>query len=153
MQTRPSLAIPSTFPWYYKADQTCDFHQGAPGQNIENCYPLKSRVKKMVRSGLMSFKDVGPNIKDNQLPRHGGGNAINMVVRCLGDFQIFYINLVRGDLVNMHVDLYEFSYYTHDHVVFSICNSDIRGCDKVRVDLQEMMDKGLIHIIRPRLNM
>ena len=26
----------------------------------------------------------------------------------------------------------------------------IRGCEKIKADLQEMMDEGLIHIIRPR---
>ena len=76
-----------------------------------------------------------------------------MFAGCLGDFRIFDINLVKGDLLKMHVDLCEFNYYTDDHAGCSICSSDIRGCDKVRVDLQEMMDKGLIHIIRPRLNM
>ena len=60
---------------------------------------------------------------------------MNMVYRCPGDFKIFYINLVRGDLVKMHADLYEFNYYTHDHVGCSICSSDIHGCDKVRDDL------------------
>ena len=49
----------------------------------------------------------------------------------------------------MHVDLCEFSYYMHDHVGCSICSTDILGCDKIKADLQEMMDKGLIHIIRP----
>ena len=84
VQTRPPPAIPSPLPWYYKADQTCSFHQGAPGHNIKNCYSLKFEVQKMVRSCLLSFKDVGPNVKDNPLPKHGGGNTINMVAGCLG---------------------------------------------------------------------
>ena len=50
----------------------------------------------------------------------------------------------------MHADLCKFSYYTHDHTGCSICSTDIQGCDKIKVDLQEMMDEGLIHIIRPR---
>ena len=109
VQTRPPPDIPLPLPWYYKADQTCAFHQGAPGHNIENRYPLKSEVQKMVRSGLLSFKDVSPNVKDNPLPKHGGANVVNMVVGCPGDFRVFDINLVRGDLVKMHADLCEFS--------------------------------------------
>ena len=50
----------------------------------------------------------------------------------------------------MHADLCEFSYYTHDHVGCVICSTDIQGYDKIKVDLQEMMDEGLTHIIRPR---
>ena len=101
----------------------------------------------MVRFGLLSFKDVDPNVKDNPLPKHGGGNNVNMVVGCPRDFRIFYINLFIGDLVNMHNDLCEFNYYTHDHACCSICSSHIHGCDKVRVDLQEIMGDSLIHII------
>ena len=104
----------------------------------------------MVRSGLLSFKDIGPNVKDNPLPKNEGENAVNMVVGYLGDFQIFDINQVRGDLVKMHADLCEFSYYTHDHVGCGICSTYIQGCDKIKVHLQEMMDEGLIHIIRPK---
>ena len=88
MQTRSPPVVPLTFPWCYKANQTCAFHQGAPGNNIENCYPLKSEVQKMVRSGLLSFKDIGPNVNDNPLSKHGGGGALNMVAGCPGDFKI-----------------------------------------------------------------
>ncbi|CAI8588867.1 unnamed protein product [Vicia faba] len=134
VQTRPPPTIPLTFPWYYKADETCAFHQGAPGHNVENCYPLKSEVHKMVRYGLFSFKDVSPNVKDNPLPKHGGANTVNMVVGCPGDFRIYDINLVRGDLVKMHVDLCNFIYYYHDHAGCGICNNDIQGCDKIKVE-------------------
>ena len=44
VQTRPPPVVPSPLPWYYKADQTCAFHQGAQGHNVENCSPLKSEV-------------------------------------------------------------------------------------------------------------
>ena len=74
-----------------------------------------------------------------------------MVAGCPWDLRIFYINLVRGDLVEMHADLYEFIYYTHDHATCSVCSTNVHGCDKVRVNLKEMMDEGLIHIIRPRV--
>ena len=104
----------------------------------------------MVRSGLLSFKDVAPNVKDNPLPKHGGTNVVIIVASCPGDFHILDISLVRGDLVNMHANLCEFSNDTHDHAGCDICSTDIQGCGKIKVDLQEMMDKGLIHIIRPR---
>ena len=80
-----------------------------------------------MKSGISSFKDVEPNVKDNPLPNHGGVNAVNMVAGCPGDFQIFDINLVRGDFVKMHADLCEFSYYTHDHAGCAICSINIQG--------------------------
>ena len=88
----------------------------------------------MLRSSLLSFKDVNPNIKDNPLPNHGGANIVNMVAGCPGDFRIYDINLVRRDLVKMHADLYEFHYYTHDHAGCDICNTTIQDCDKIKVD-------------------
>ena len=63
------------------------------GHNVENCYPLKTKVQRLVKSGILSFKDVGPNVKDKPLPKHGGVNAVNMVVGCPGDFGIFDISL------------------------------------------------------------
>ena len=44
VHTRPPPAVPSSLSWYYKADQTCAFHQGAPGHSVENCYPLRTEV-------------------------------------------------------------------------------------------------------------
>ena len=105
VQTRTPPVIPSLLPWYYKEDQTCAFDQGAPGHNVENCYPLRTEVQRLVKSVILSFQDMGPNVKDNPQPKHGGVNAVNMVADCPGDFQIFYINLVKGDLVKMHADL------------------------------------------------
>ena len=62
-------------------------------------------TQKLVKSDILSFKDVGPNVKDNPLRKHEGANTVNMVVGCPGDFWIFDIHLVRGDLVKMHADL------------------------------------------------
>ncbi|KAI5387351.1 hypothetical protein KIW84_073468 [Lathyrus oleraceus] len=52
-------------------------HQGAPGHDIENCYPLKYEVKKLMKSGMVSFEDRAPNVKANPLPAHGN-SLVNM---------------------------------------------------------------------------
>ena len=39
----------------------------------------------------------------------------------------------------------------HDHAGCGICSTYIQGSNKIKADLQEMMDEGLIHIIRPRV--
>ena len=76
VQTRPPPVVPSPLPQYYKVDQTSAFHQGAPGNNVENYYPLKTEVQKLVKSGILSFKDVGPNVKDNPLTKHEEANVV-----------------------------------------------------------------------------
>ncbi|KAI5441109.1 hypothetical protein KIW84_010536 [Lathyrus oleraceus] len=39
------LSIPEPLPRWFKLEVHCAFHQGAPGHDIENCYPLKSLVE------------------------------------------------------------------------------------------------------------
>ncbi|XP_058733002.1 uncharacterized protein LOC131604585 [Vicia villosa] len=55
----PPPANPS---FWYKADARCGFHKNASGHTVENCYPLMSEVQKLVRSNMLTFKDVNPNV-------------------------------------------------------------------------------------------
>ena len=80
----PPIAPNNNSPWY-KADQFCAYHQGSSGHNIENFFPLKTDVKRLINNGILSFKDVNPNVRDNPLPRHGAA-SVNMVEGCPGKF-------------------------------------------------------------------
>ncbi|KAI5427000.1 hypothetical protein KIW84_032430 [Lathyrus oleraceus] len=71
IQPRIPPQIPEPLPWWFKLELRCAFHQGAPDHDIENCYPLKYEVQKLVKSGMVSFEDRAPNVKDNLLPAHG----------------------------------------------------------------------------------
>ena len=92
MQTRAPPQFPNGFPWWYKANATCAFHQGGAGHDIENCYPLKSEVQKLVRSGILSFKDVGPNVQQNLLTQHGNP-TVNMVSGYPGEYRVFNVRM------------------------------------------------------------
>ena len=63
VHTRSPPFILEVITWWYKADALCDFHQGTPGHDIENCFPLKIEVKKLIKSGILSFKYVKPLVK------------------------------------------------------------------------------------------
>ena len=54
------------------------YYSGAPGYDVENCFPFKIKVQDLVRSGILFFEDVAPNVKKNPLPEHGKA-TINMV--------------------------------------------------------------------------
>ncbi|KAI5399013.1 hypothetical protein KIW84_064400 [Lathyrus oleraceus] len=69
-------------------DLHCVVHQGAPGHDIENCYPLKYEVQKLVKGGMLSFKDRAPNVKANPLPAHGNA-SVNIVDGCHRNFRVF----------------------------------------------------------------
>ncbi|KAI5402669.1 hypothetical protein KIW84_050316 [Lathyrus oleraceus] len=106
--------IPKPLPWWYKPELRCDFHQGAPGHDIENYYPLKYEVQKLVKCGMVSFEDRAPNVKSNRLPAHGN-SSINMVGDCPREFKIYDVCFIRRSLVRMHKDIFLVSDCEHDH--------------------------------------
>jgi hypothetical protein len=61
-QTRPPNPVPEKFPWWYRSDHFCDFHQGAPGHDTEECWALKYEVQRLVRENMLSFQGSGPNV-------------------------------------------------------------------------------------------
>ncbi|KAI5424283.1 hypothetical protein KIW84_030466 [Lathyrus oleraceus] len=75
---RDPPAVPTNPQWWYKPELQCVYHFGAPGHDVENYYPLKTKVQDLVRRGILFFEDVGPNDKKNPLPEHGKA-AVNMV--------------------------------------------------------------------------
>ena len=61
VQTRPLHRVPNPLPSWYCPDLKCDFHQGAPGHNTEQCYSLKEEVQKLIENNPGFFED--PDIK------------------------------------------------------------------------------------------
>ncbi|KAI5412428.1 hypothetical protein KIW84_057196 [Lathyrus oleraceus] len=141
IQPRNPPQILEPLPWWYKPELRCAFHQGATGHDIENCYPLKYEVQKLMKSGMVSFEDRVPNVKASPLPTHGN-SSVNMVDGCLGEFKVFDVRFIRRSLVQMHKDICLVSDCEHDHdgcVIFSV---NPRGCDVVKRDIQRLMDEG-----------
>ncbi|KAI5389144.1 hypothetical protein KIW84_074698 [Lathyrus oleraceus] len=97
IQPRNPLQIPEPLPWWYKPELHCAFYQGAPEHDIENCYPLKYEVQKLMKSGMVSFEDRVPNVKANSLPTHGK-SSVNMVDGCHGKFKIVQSRHVDDDV-------------------------------------------------------
>jgi hypothetical protein len=146
LQPRNPPQIPEPLPWWYKPELRCSFHQGAPGHDIENCYPLKYEVQKLVKSGMVSFEDRAPNVKAN--PLHAYGNSsVNMVDGCPGEFKVFDVRFIRRSLVRMHKDICLVSDCEHDHDGCAICSVNPRGCMVVKRDIQRLMDEVMIQIL------
>lgn len=55
-------SIPKELPWWYKPYHHYAFYQGTPDHDIENCFALKAEVRRLMQSGILSFKDSGPNV-------------------------------------------------------------------------------------------
>ncbi|KAI5406185.1 hypothetical protein KIW84_052797 [Lathyrus oleraceus] len=145
---RDPPAIPANPQWWYQPELHCVYHSGVPGHDVENCYPLKTKVQNLVRCGILCFEDVGPNVKKNPLPEHG--KSVNMVQGCPGKYKVKYVSQIRQSLVQMHRLLCDYSHYEHDHDRCRVCSVNRLGCRQVRKDLQEMLDEGVIEILQNR---
>ncbi|RDY06280.1 hypothetical protein CR513_09765, partial [Mucuna pruriens] len=71
-QAKP-LELP--YPRSYDPNSKCDYHEGAPGHTMENCWVLKHRVQDLIEGGWLNFKEVGPNVRTNPLPPYGGASV------------------------------------------------------------------------------
>ncbi|KAI5423665.1 hypothetical protein KIW84_030042 [Lathyrus oleraceus] len=145
---REPPAVPANPQWWYKPDQHCVYHSGAPGHNVENCYPLKTKVQDLMRCGILSFEDSGPNVTKNPLPEHG--KSVNMVQGCPGKYKVKYVSHIRQSLVELHRLLCNYSHMEHDHDKCRICSVNRLGCRQVRRELQELLDDGTIEILQNR---
>lgn len=135
IQTRPPSPIPEKLPYWYKADQFCAYHQGAPRHNLEDYYGLKSDVQRLIKNGILSFGDVNPNVQVNLLPQHGG-TSINMVEGCPGTFRVYDVRYLEGDLVEMHLKLGELIHMApHNYAACRLCHTTLSDCRIVRQDL------------------
>ncbi|XP_050913604.1 uncharacterized protein LOC127128392 [Lathyrus oleraceus] len=144
---RDPPVVPANAQWWYNPELHCMYHFGAPGHDVENCFPLKTKVQDLVRSGILFFEDVGLNVKKNPLLEHGKA-VVNMVQGCPGKYKVLYLNYIRQYLVEMHKLLCEHSHYEHDHDRCHECTVNERGCRKIRKDIQEMIDQGMIEILQ-----
>ncbi|KAI5434300.1 hypothetical protein KIW84_021238 [Lathyrus oleraceus] len=145
---RDPPAIPVNPQWWYKPDLHCVYHLGAPGHDVENCFQLKTKVQDLMRCGILSFEDAGPNVKKNPLPEHG--KSVNMVQGCPGKYKVKYLSHIRQSLVELHRLLCDYSHLEHDNDKCRICSVNRLGCRQVRKDLQELLDDGTIEILQNR---
>ncbi|PKI41143.1 hypothetical protein CRG98_038466 [Punica granatum] len=59
----------------------CEFHRGALGHTLDDCWALRNRIQEMIDTRQISFNEVKPpNVRANPLPDHGSGSgpSINM---------------------------------------------------------------------------
>jgi len=55
VQTKAPPPVPTRLPAWYRPDLFCDFHQGAPGHDIEHCNAMKKAVQNLIRTNRLTF--------------------------------------------------------------------------------------------------
>ncbi|XP_050908676.1 uncharacterized protein LOC127122378 [Lathyrus oleraceus] len=143
--TRSPPPVPKDLPYWYKANQFCAHHQEAPGHNIENYFGLKSNVQRLIKSGILSFKDINPNVQVNPLPQHGSA-SVNMVYGCPGNFRIYDVRLLGENLVKKHARYNKNGFMPpHNYAACRVlCSRNSQTCLTVVTDLQDQMVQGYI---------
>lgn len=66
---------PNPLPAWYNRHKHYAFHKGAEGHDLEGCFALKAKVRDLIKSGVLTFKDVGPNVKTNPMTDHAGAST------------------------------------------------------------------------------
>jgi len=98
VQTRAPSLVPEKLPTWYRLDQTCTFHQGGRGHNIENCYGLKNAVQRLIHNKKIFFTDSAPHVQTNPLPNHDVA-VVNMVTDVQQTHLILNVQHIQTPLV------------------------------------------------------
>ncbi|XP_050897557.1 uncharacterized protein LOC127104416 [Lathyrus oleraceus] len=58
------------YPSRYDANAHCEFHMGAPGHTLENCFAFQNWVQDLIKANAVSFTPRRPNVNTNPMPMH-----------------------------------------------------------------------------------
>ncbi|KAL3747229.1 hypothetical protein ACJRO7_016069 [Eucalyptus globulus] len=61
----------------FDLNKTCEYHMGEKGHHVDNCLMLRYKIQDLLDKKLLTFKDSGPNVQQNPLPKHS--EDVNMV--------------------------------------------------------------------------
>ncbi|KAK2426250.1 hypothetical protein P8452_40961 [Trifolium repens] len=61
VQLKPLDPVSPPYPSGYDENARCDYHNGSPGHNIENCRGFKRKVQELVDQKLLTFKEGEPH--------------------------------------------------------------------------------------------
>ncbi|XP_050875287.1 uncharacterized protein LOC127078916 [Lathyrus oleraceus] len=142
---RPMGPPPDCLPPWYNPNAHCPFHEGAPGHDLEGCYALKHRVRELIDSKILSFRDMGPNVKNNSFPPHGDP-TVNAIEDTSDGVVVEKVDDVRTPLAAFHSQLVEVGLINVSHDSCEECAIHPRGCQVVRDNIQDLMNKGMLQI-------
>ncbi|XP_050914807.1 uncharacterized protein LOC127129715 [Lathyrus oleraceus] len=103
---RPMGPPPDRLPPWYNPNAHYPFHEGAPRHDLEGYYALKHRVRELIESKILSFKDMGPNVKNNPLPPHGDP-TVNAIEDAFVGVMVEKVDDVKTPLAAFHARLVE----------------------------------------------
>ncbi|XP_050897220.1 uncharacterized protein LOC127104046 [Lathyrus oleraceus] len=137
---------PDRLPPWYNPNAHCPFHEGAPGHDLEGFYALKHRVHELIDSKILSFRDMGPNMKNNPLPSPHGDPTVNAIEDASDGVMVEKVDDVKTPLTPFHARLVEAGLVDVCDDNCEECATHSRGCQMVRDNIQDLMNKGVLQI-------
>ncbi|XP_050916200.1 uncharacterized protein LOC127131320 [Lathyrus oleraceus] len=142
---RPMGPPPDCLPPWYNPNTHCPFHEGALGHDLEGFYALKHRVCELIDSKILSFRDIGLNVKNNPFPPHGDP-TVNVIEDASDGVMVEKVDDVKTPMVAFHARLVEAGLIDVCHDNYEECATHPRGCQIVRDNIQDLMKKGVLKI-------
>ncbi|KAI5436176.1 hypothetical protein KIW84_022583 [Lathyrus oleraceus] len=87
IQPRNPPQVPEPLPWWFKPDLHCDFHQGAPGHDIESFYPLNTNPRgcMIIKKDIQKLMDENVVIQFDSSSNNNVNRSVSpLVIRLAG---------------------------------------------------------------------
>jgi len=115
------------YPLWYNPNAKCEFNFVAIDHSIEDCRALEETVQKLVANKSLSFKENGPDVKNNPLSGHNGRN-VNVVEESEDFDEIKRVKEVRTPLLMVHAKLAKCGLIKGTHDNFEEFDISPEGC-------------------------
>ncbi|XP_050889371.1 uncharacterized protein LOC127094597 [Lathyrus oleraceus] len=128
------------YPPGYNANAHCEFHMGAPGHTLENCFAFQNRVQDLIEAKAISFTPRRPNVNTNPMPTHGDASVSAIEESDQGEF-ILKVEEIQTPIARIGAQLLKSGLIPEELV-------DEENNKKLRDFIQQMLDQGKLQINR-----
>ncbi|KAI5436717.1 hypothetical protein KIW84_023005 [Lathyrus oleraceus] len=141
-----TMAPLTKIPPGYDANVRCDFHSGAPGHHIENCRAFQHKVQDLIDAKTINFAPV-PNVVNNLMPPHGA-HRVNCIEGAEAEDLVVSVDEIQTSLLVVKGRLLNGGVYPGCDQDCADCAESDNGCERLRADIQGMMDEGCLQFSR-----
>ncbi|XP_050889483.1 uncharacterized protein LOC127094733 [Lathyrus oleraceus] len=133
---------PAVFPYPpgYDANAHCEFHMGAPGHTLENCFAFQNRVQDLIEAKVVTFTPRRPNVNTNPMPTHGDASVSAIEESDQGEL-ILKVEEIQTPITMIGAQLLKSGLVPEELVN----NENDKG---LRNFIQQMLDQGELQINR-----
>ncbi|XP_050915072.1 uncharacterized protein LOC127130033 [Lathyrus oleraceus] len=132
------------YPPGYDANAHCEFHMGAPGHTLENCFAFQNRVQDLIEAKVVTFTPRRPNVNTNPMPTHGGASVSAIEESDQGEL-ILKVEEIQTPITMIGAQLLKSGLVSEELVN----DENDKG---LRNFIQQMLDRGELQISRRAKN-